>query len=741
MQKYCGTLPNTVVYIGICYGMAANNLYQPLLNHGAGFVCGYDDSVTFTFDGKVMDTFCSQLVATNPSTGTQNTAGQAFDAAVAAHGTTDPYSSSAAVFIRRGNNDVVASARVIAVTEVVLSDTELTLYNSNTYQMSYSVTPEDANRHAGVWTSDNPDVISITEDGLITVHGEGDATITLTVTDTAVSPANVFTKTCTVHGAGNMPVSGISVDANAITLYAGTSATQQVKAHVLPENATNQKLLYESANTEIATVDSTGKVTPVSEGVTYITVTTEDGGFSGVVLVKVVQADLNAALNVPGGTLSFTTTGSTPSVVADGEHVAAMTTNKSHESTSSITLNAGTLTAGTVIEFDWKVSSEAMYDTFAFVVNSRMVDEISGIQNWQHTTYEIAQDGTYTFVWHYGKDYSESAGSDCAWLDNVELNSDDIIHNVRFLDSDGETVLSEQQVAHGQAATPPTPPTHMGYDFIGWDTDYTCIVGDVDITAVYAESPLPQFTVTFVDWDGTVLKTELVKQGFGAQAPEDPTREGYTFTGWDKDFSVITEDITVTALYTVNTYTVNFFDWNGEIISTQSVEYGKSAQAPENPIREGYTFTGWDKDFSNIIADLDVYALYEINTYTVTFADWDGTVLKTEQVQHGSAATAPEAPTRAGYEFTGWDGEFAVITSDITITAQYFMYGDVSGDGVVNTADAVIILKLAAGSLQLNELPNFNAADANMDGSVNTADAVAILKYCAGMIAYPGEAE
>ena len=105
------------------------------------------------------------------------------------------------------------------------------------------------------------------------------------------------------------------------------------------------------------------------------------------------------------------------------------------------------------------------------------------------------------------------------------------------------------------------------------------------------------------------------------------------------------------------------------------MEEGGSATAPANPTREGYTFTGWDKAFNNITANTVVTAQYTqnpvVNYYTVTFKDWDGTVLKTEQVAEGESATAPNNPTRTGYTFTGWDKAFNNITANTVVTAQY----------------------------------------------------------------------
>ena len=188
-------------------------------------------------------------------------------------------------------------------------------------------------------------------------------------------------------------------------------------------------------------------------------------------------------------------------------------------------------------------------------------------------------------------------------------------------------------------------------------------------TVEYTE-PLPTYTVTFNDWDGSVLKTEEVESGSAATAPSNPSREGYEFIGWDKTFGNITSDLTITAQYSIKTYTVKFYS-DSTLLKTETVEHGKSATAPNSPVKEGHTFIGWDKDFTNITSDLSVYALYKINKYTVTFVDYDGTTLKTEEVEYGNSATAPSNPVRSGYKFVGWDKEFVNVVSDLIITAQY----------------------------------------------------------------------
>ena len=242
-------------------------------------------------------------------------------------------------------------------------------------------------------------------------------------------------------------------------------------------------------------------------------------------------------------------------------------------------------------------------------------------------------------------------------------------YSVTFVDWDGAVLRSAQVVEYGAAAIPPSAPTREGYTFSGWDKDFSNVKSDLTVTAQYT---INVYTVTFVDKDGKTLKTENVEYGKAATAPEAPVVEGWTFAGWDKAFNVVKSDLTVQATYTKNSvYTVTFVDWDGSIIATVKVEEGKSAVKPDDPIREGYTFTGWDKTFDNVKSDLTVKALYAINTYTVTFVDYDNKELKKEEVEYGKAATAPADPTREGYTFSGWDKDFSNITADLTVKAQY----------------------------------------------------------------------
>ena len=199
----------------------------------------------------------------------------------------------------------------------------------------------------------------------------------------------------------------------------------------------------------------------------------------------------------------------------------------------------------------------------------------------------------------------------------------------------------------------------------------------------------------------------------------------YNYDGEPIEFAIQNGAVTVAAAQP-EMHTVTFKDWDGTVLKTQEVQHGGDAEAPADPTRMGYTFTGWDKAFTNVTADLVVTAQYEINTYTVTFKDWDGTVLKTQEVQYGGDAEAPADPTRVGYTFTGWDKEFINIAADLVVTAQYEMLGDVDGDGNVSMADALTILRMAMDILPVE---NQQIADVDGDGFITSMDALLALRF------------
>lgn len=189
---------------------------------------------------------------------------------------------------------------------------------------------------------------------------------------------------------------------------------------------------------------------------------------------------------------------------------------------------------------------------------------------------------------------------------------------------------------------------------------------------VYVKWTINKYTVTFMDGEKVLETFTNVPHGDTVTAPEVPKKDGKTFKEWDKDFSKVTSDLTINAVYDVDTFTVTFKDGE-KVLETQTVEYEAAATAPDTARLsppEGMHFAKWDKDFSKVTEDIEVSAVYELNVYTVTFKNGE-TTLKTEMVKHGFAATAPNVFDTPTEKFVGWDKSFDNVTSDLIVNAKF----------------------------------------------------------------------
>ena len=206
------------------------------------------------------------------------------------------------------------------------------------------------------------------------------------------------------------------------------------------------------------------------------------------------------------------------------------------------------------------------------------------------------------------------------------------------------------------------------YTFKGWSLseggeicDLASVTSVTEAMTFYAvfepvEKPAYYYTVTFIDGltGKPIGEPQSVKEGESAVAPEPPVHEGYTFTGWDKDFTNITVRTEVKALYTVNSYTLTTEVLGEE--TTQEIEYGGSLElgAPETP--EGLVFAGWyvKEDGEAVLltekypdgmpaAAVSAYAAFEI--------DWSGVSLDTADAVYGGKA-AVTVPDAEGFSYT-----------------------------------------------------------------------------------------
>lgn len=201
---------------------------------------------------------------------------------------------------------------------------------------------------------------------------------------------------------------------------------------------------------------------------------------------------------------------------------------------------------------------------------------------------------------------------------------------------------------------------------------------------------------TFAGWEPVVAATVTETVTYVAKwTPVEPTLKGYTFDGWYLDGeeepfdfgTTITSDITLTAKWEINKYTVTFDSYGGSKVDPQVVEYGLYAQEPEEPTLKGFTFAYWYLDDENeaydfentpVTADITLTAKWNINKYTVAFNTDGGTpVPPAQEVEYGLTATEPAAPEKTGYTFDGWylgDEKYdfsAAVEQNITLTAKW----------------------------------------------------------------------
>ena len=229
---------------------------------------------------------------------------------------------------------------------------------------------------------------------------------------------------------------------------------------------------------------------------------------------------------------------------------------------------------------------------------------------------------------------------------------------------DGETVLATIGKDYGTEITAPENPTKEGYTFAGWDTEIPATMPAKDMT-IQAKWTVNRYTITFKDGE-TVLKSSTQDYGTAIDAPADPTREGYTFAGWDQTVpgTMPAEDMVLTARWTVNRYTITFKDGD-EVISAVTRDYAAEVKAPADPTKEGYTFAGWDTEIPATMParDMTIQAKWTVNKYTITFDTDGGSSIASITQDYGTALTLP-TPAKEGYGFGGW-------YTDLNCTKQF----------------------------------------------------------------------
>ena len=251
-------------------------------------------------------------------------------------------------------------------------------------------------------------------------------------------------------------------------------------------------------------------------------------------------------------------------------------------------------------------------------------------------------------------------------------------YTVTFQSEGGSEVAS--QIRANTPAAQPDNPTKEGHTFIGWYNGESEWDFEAPVTTgliLTAKWQVNQYTITFKPENGG--QDIVIKQDYGTAitAPANPTKTGYTFAGWDKEIpaTMPAENMTITARWTVNQYTITFDTAGGSEAASITQDYGTAVTAPANPTKTGYTFAGWDKTIPTTMpaGNMTITAQWQLNQYTITFKPENGGQDIVIKQDYGTAIIAPANPTKTGYTFAGWDKTIpsTMPAGDMTITARW----------------------------------------------------------------------
>jgi len=248
-------------------------------------------------------------------------------------------------------------------------------------------------------------------------------------------------------------------------------------------------------------------------------------------------------------------------------------------------------------------------------------------------------------------------------------------HTVYWKNWDGSELETDTNVAYGTTPTydgttpvrPSSPEGKYTYTFTGWDKKIVAMPDeDVTYTAQYSEA-INKYTVTFATDGGSFVAPQTLDYGSKITEP-DITKEGYTLDGWYNGATkwnfatdTLTSNITLTAKWTINQYTVTFDSDGGSAVNPITQNYNTTITKPTAPTKAGYDFKGWYYDGAQVSfpytikKNVTFKAVWDEAYVTVSFDSKLGSSVGSQTVQRDvGVATRPTDPTREGYTFDYW---------------------------------------------------------------------------------------
>ena len=340
-------------------------------------------------------------------------------------------------------------------------------------------------------------------------------------------------------------------------------------------------------------------------------------------------------------------------------------------------------------------------------------------------------DNNDTYFWWLGSDGNSYIPGDAVSSDVITLTAkwEPLKYSVT-LDVNGGVInnsITEYVYGEGAALPSASDMTKEGYSFGGWYTssDFSdSPVTNIDATdrgnkTYHAKWNVNQYTISFDTSGGSAVSSITQDYGSTVVKPLDPTKVGYTFTGWEPEIpdTIPSSNITIKAKWSVNKYTITFDTDGGSEVLPIIQDYGSTVIAPISPTKVGFTFNGWDNPIPSTMPSSDklIKALWEINKYTITFDTNGGSNVDSITQDYGSTIVKPLDPTREGYTFTGWDISIpnTMPAYDMTIKAKWLDSEKPSGEIKVATNSWKTLLNSISFGLFFNnsQTVSINAYD------------------------------
>ena len=429
-------------------------------------------------------------------------------------------------------------------------------------------------------------------------------------------------------------ITDIELSQSSVTLIEGETLSLGIT--LTPEDTDVNLITWSSSNSNVAVVDNKGKVTAVAPGTATIIAKTIDG------------SELSDSCEVSVDYADYVIT-----YLVDGEVYATDTIARS----SAVTPLAEPVKEGYTFsgwsEIPEKMPGQDVTVNGTFTINKYLVNfALDGVvissNSLEYGTAivapEVAEREGYTFGGWQNLPETVPA-SDITINGNFTINSYTITYVVE------EEVYHTDTIAFGSQIITVKYPVKEGYTFDGWsETPEFMPAGDVIITGTFS---INSYKITYTV-DGETLHADSIEYGDTIVAVAEPVKEGYTFSGWGEiPVTMPAKDVSVNGSFTINKYQITYMV-GGDVYRTDSISYGVAIPPVNNPVKEGHTFEGWSELPEKMPArDVTTIGLFSVNSYKITYTV-DGETLHADSIEYGDTLVAVAEPVKEGYTFSGW---------------------------------------------------------------------------------------